>query len=703
VRNTGDMKRSGVPQITGAKNSGSVHTATSAMVPSLALQSLATETGALKHMEKEVKGNSVAGEAVKQAQESSVGESGKGRGPDYEKGEGKVGGSRSCDGSGGNGVEGGARDAMVTNSAGQGTESGDAVAASRKSSGSPEAPHEPPALLTPTWRSPALPENLQLPVVSSVKSGVVAAALQGGGEQEGSGVVTTRKNLVSTGIELIRCLDPAGEWFLAASAAYHESKREPGSMCGANALQIWMLAADFRIPGGGLVVPAPVRLASDGAAQLLGTARLEKRAGVQVGGVGELAGLVIKPDTTGGQAAVVVTSGEWELTGCVVYGGKGVWGEMPAVLVCAGAVCHVQHCDLRAEGTACAVRFERGARGSVRSCVIVSDKQSGQANEQGPGGGSAREGGIEGGDQQHVQLHDNTWLPRLTSAVSPPSSSATSSARQQPAQASAEASEEQRREEEGEVRGAAMLRGSAHSEATSGATAHEAAPQADESQLLRGSEAGSLAPPAWKVLSALNRVSPNLNLNVDASMDANARVGGGVDEQDGRSAEARRVGGELAQSEESQEAEHPLAEVLGEREKGAGGEGADRSHEQERGAGAAAEAHKTMLAARAQGTEGGGGKAAEATPRKQQEAPGMSAEPLAVTTPVAARERGGGMVGGCEVKNMGATIHLAMSTPPMRGGGGRGGMMSQGGGSGSPFVTTVKTPVKTPHKVARAD
>ena len=56
MRNTGDMKRSGVPQITGAKNSGSVHTATSAMVPSLALQSLATETGALKHMEKEVKG-----------------------------------------------------------------------------------------------------------------------------------------------------------------------------------------------------------------------------------------------------------------------------------------------------------------------------------------------------------------------------------------------------------------------------------------------------------------------------------------------------------------------------------------------------------------------------------------------------------------------------------------------------------------------
>jgi len=60
---------------------------------------------------------------------------------------------------------------------------------------------------------------------------------------------------------------------------------------------------------------------------------------------------------------VEVVSGEWGLTGCVVYGDGGE-GRWPAVVVCAGAVCHVRHCDLRAGG-ACAVRL------CVCLCVCV--------------------------------------------------------------------------------------------------------------------------------------------------------------------------------------------------------------------------------------------------------------------------------------------------------------------------------------------
>ena len=57
---------------------------------------------------------------------------------------------------------------------------------------------------------------------------------------------------------------------------------------------------------------------------------------------------------------------------------------------------------MRAGGQGFAVRFEKGAHGSVRSCVMVSrPKPSGTTD------------GVEIGDTQEVALSDNTWLPRL--------------------------------------------------------------------------------------------------------------------------------------------------------------------------------------------------------------------------------------------------------------------------------------------------
>lgn len=51
-----------------------------------------------------------------------------------------------------------------------------------------------------------------------------------------------------------------------------------------------------------------------------------------------------------GMPSVVVASGKWEITGSVVYGcgekgGGNGGGNVPAVRVCAGATCHIHHCE----------------------------------------------------------------------------------------------------------------------------------------------------------------------------------------------------------------------------------------------------------------------------------------------------------------------------------------------------------------------
>jgi len=131
-------------------------------------------------------------------------------------------------------------------------------------------------------------------------------------------------------------------------------------------VQIWMEAAEYRVPGGSLVVRAPMRLASDGRARVVGRVRLERFVDGGLDGAserggseeleagGEVAGLEIQQGDDGGVGggapAVVVASGVWELTGSVVYGGEGAGdseGAVPAVLVCSGATCHIRHCKFR--------------------------------------------------------------------------------------------------------------------------------------------------------------------------------------------------------------------------------------------------------------------------------------------------------------------------------------------------------------------
>ena len=127
--------------------------------------------------------------------------------------------------------------------------------------------------------------------------------------------------------------------------------------------------------------------------------------------VGSLAGLVINPDE-GGSGGIIVESGEWELTGCVVHGAaaEGGKGAEPGVLVRAGAVCDLHHCHVRSDGWCCAVKFERGARGCVRSCVL-SSLQRGDV-ETGAGTCGLRDGVEVEDDRDGCVVSDNTWLPR---------------------------------------------------------------------------------------------------------------------------------------------------------------------------------------------------------------------------------------------------------------------------------------------------
>ena len=130
--------------------------------------------------------------------------------------------------------------------------------------------------------------------------------------------------------------------------------------------------------------------------------------------VGSLAGLVINPDEggSGGSGGIIVESGEWELTGCVVHGAAAEAGKgaEPGVLVRAGAVCDLHHCHVRADGSCFAVKFERGARGCVRSCVL-SSLQRGDI-ETGAGVCGLQDGVEVEDDSDGCVVSDNTWLPR---------------------------------------------------------------------------------------------------------------------------------------------------------------------------------------------------------------------------------------------------------------------------------------------------